>query len=150
MIVLSASVLTATAGCGRGVEPTSRRHIEGMLVWQGMPFVHSPQELIEVTFLPPAPVADAPRLSAFYNPGEEGFDLIVPAEHMPPGIYKIAITRRASDRREFFDGVFTETVTPLRYTVTSEPKQSVVIDLNKREVSVRPAQANADATDTGK
>jgi hypothetical protein len=112
--------------------------ITGRFEEDGQPLQLADKEHVYLSLIPVSKDDKSSRANpgADVNRDDGTFKFIGPGQGLvPAGEYKIAIAIRPREAPDRLAGQFTEANTPLRYTVTDEPNQELVIDLVKKTVS---------------
>jgi hypothetical protein len=132
--VTAALALAVLSGCGGSKKTVT---VSGKVVMPKVKLMDT--DSITVTFTP-EDNPTAPGGTSSVSPKDLAFSV-----NVAPGKYKVAVTvqgypgEKGSDKRdsEFanYFGKYGTGVTPLRYEVTSDPNQSITIDLAKGAIS---------------
>ena len=134
LLVSVACLSMCIPGCGgeKGAKVT------GVIVANGQPIQVPEKEIVLMGFVP----VQKDENSVKANPGAEfkrddaSFLFVGPGLGLvPPGEYKVVLTIRPRGGPDRFAGKFSPEKTPLTYTVTNDPKQHIVIDVEKKTVT---------------
>ncbi|MBI3821870.1 MAG: hypothetical protein HY289_04215 [Planctomycetes bacterium] len=113
-------------------------HIAGTLLEGGQPLQPKENEEVTITFVAINPHAKVQIGNAEFEPSASSFTVHGPLnDGIPPGEYRIVVrcTPYQEDEPDRFAGAFSEEKTPLRYTVTHDRSQEIVVDLKARTVT---------------
>lgn len=129
-------VLAALAvGCGGG-GPAGVK-VSGRLVHNGKPLSPAPKEddTVEVALFPDDASQNA--VPALYHADGRLEFVGATGGGVPPGPYRVLIrwVPYQGDQEDRFQERFTPAATPLRYTVSADPEQDIVVDVGKRTVT---------------
>jgi hypothetical protein len=119
-------------GCGE-----SGARVTGSLQEGGKPVVLKENEEISISFVSVDPEAKVNLATADYHADRGAFTVRGPErDSIPAGEYKIviALTPYQENTPDRFGGAFAEEKTPLRYTVTNDSTQEIVIDVQEKSV----------------
>jgi len=134
LFALVGAGLMLAAGCG------GEKHVKvtGLLLDKGKPFKLKETEEITIQFLAIKPDAQIQNALADFDAETSTFTLHSPiATGIPPGEYKIVVSCTTTDEhaRDRFKDAFSEEKTTLRYTVTGDNSQDIVIDVKSKSVT---------------
>lgn len=133
--VLGLALLAPLAGCAQPVVQVS-----GVVTRDGAPVTASSSDTIDLLFQWTSDGGANMSATCNFNPADGTFSVVGPGgQGVPPGEYRIALTGQkyppTGTTRDLFGGEFAPAKSPLRYTVTTDPHQRIVIDLSKKTVA---------------
>lgn len=122
--------LLCLAGCGS--QPEQGAKVTATLQKGGKPYEVREDEEVLLNLVPEDDAANLRGGNAQYDREKKVF--IVP-EGLAPGDYKIVLESHNEKYEDRFKEAFSEENTSLRYTVTADKEQAIVIDLGKKTVT---------------
>lgn len=133
-IVLSVAVVSGfvLSGCS---EPGA--HVTGVLVEDGKPVTPTESEEIEMSFVSVQPDAKVSVAIVDFDSSSGAFSVRGPERaSIPPGEYKVvvALAPYQEAEKDRFKGAFSEEKTPLRYVVTADSRQDIVVDVKEKTI----------------
>jgi len=137
---LLALTLVACAACGGGTPPGTGIKVKGTLVQNGKPLQPAPKEddTMQIVFRP-AGQGNLSEFAAIYNHADGTFEFFKgrTANGVEPGDYRLVLSwvPYAGNSDDVFREQFTADNSPLKYTVTTDKLQEIVVDVGKRTVT---------------
>ena len=130
--------MVCLAPCIIGCNSEKGARVTGVILENDQPLQVTEKEAVLLGFVPIQ--VDDQSLKA--HPGatfkreDSSFQFIGPGLGLvPPGDYKVTVVVRSHQGVDRLGGQFSLEKTPLRYTVTDEPKQDIFIDVRKKTVT---------------
>ncbi len=135
---LLALAFVVFSGCSRGPSGTGIV-VKGTLLQNGKPLQPAPKEddTVTIQFLPPDPKNNPGETVARYNHADGTFEIKGPVDAgVVPGDYRVSVSfSRYEGGDDVFNDQFSQEKSTLKYTVTSDKEQEIVIDVGKRTVT---------------
>jgi hypothetical protein len=136
---LLALALVALPACGSKTPSGTRITVKGTLVQNGKPIQPAPKEddTLYIAFLDPK--SNPGENPAYYNIADGTFEIKGPlGAGVVPGEYRVVVTYtryQGGGGDDVFKEQFSKENSPLKYTVTDDKEQEIVIDVGKRAVT---------------
>lgn len=135
-----ALTLVIPLGCGSSAPSGSGITVKGTLVQNGKPLQPAPKEddHVAIQLVSPDPKSNVGELVARYNHADGTFEFKGPVDAgVIPGEYRVVLsyTLYEGEGDDVFREQFTPENSPLKYTVTNDKEQEMIIDVGKKTVT---------------
>ena len=135
-----ALALIGLPACGSRAPSGTGIKVKGTLVQNGKPIQPAPKEddTLYIALLPPDPKTNPGENVARYNHADGAFEIKGPVDAgVVPGDYRVVVTytRYEGGGDDVFKEQFSQENSPLKYKVTEDKEQEIIIDVGKRTVT---------------